>query len=162
MNIDELMTRDVATVTRSASLSDAGRLMFERDCGFLPVVDAPGGTLCGVITDRDICMGGVTQRRPLEMIPVTTSMSADIVTCNATDDVKTAHALMREHRVRRLPVIDDQRHVVGVISLNDLATHCGVAGLPSGVPVKEVATTLAEICEHFPRAAAPLVAEASE
>ncbi len=121
MRVHDLMTRNVATTTPDASLADAARLMWERDCGILPVVETPTGTLCGIITDRDICMGGMTQGRPLHEIPVRCSMVARVWRCAEDDEVRTVEDMMGRYRVRRMPVVDRDQRVIGIVAIDDLA-----------------------------------------
>ncbi len=120
MKIQDVMTRRVCTVSGRASLADAARLMWEKNCGVIPVVD-DAEAIIGVITDRDVCMGALTQARPIHEIPVTMSMSKNVATCRDTDDLETVEAIMAERRIRRVPVVDDTRRAVGIVSLDDLA-----------------------------------------
>ncbi len=74
-----------------------------------------------MITDRDICMAAYLQGAALTAALVTSAMSKQVFCCKADDDIATAEETMREKQVRRLPVVDAQDHLVGVISLNDIA-----------------------------------------
>lgn len=149
MKVQQLMTSEVASVTAAASLADAAQLMWERDCGFVPVVEPGSGRLRGVITDRDICMGALTQGRPLHEIPVERSMNPSPRSCSPRDDIELVEDVMRTARVRRVPVVDGSRRLVGVLSLNDIATAFARRPRQRGRPTSEdVAATLAAICEH--------------
>jgi CBS domain-containing protein len=117
----DIMTRCVATVPAHATLADAAKVMWDKNCGFVPVIDPATEAIAGVVTDRDVCMGAFTQGAPLHAIPVTRSMSPKIAACSPQDVLAKVQETMRTHRVRRLPVLDDQRRVVGVLSLDDLA-----------------------------------------
>jgi CBS-domain-containing membrane protein len=106
--------------------------MWERDCGIVPVVDAEGRVV-GVVTDRDLCMASYTQGRALTAVPVSWVLCGRAVhTCTPSDSIDRAIALMREHRVRRLVVVDGQQKLIGVLSLADIARH--VAELTPGQP----------------------------
>lgn len=129
MNVRELMTSQVWTCAPSDSLNDAARLMWDHDCGVLPVVDR-NGCVGGIITDRDICMGAYTQGADLASLRVADSMSASPVTCAVGDSVQQAARRMAEHRLRRLPVVDEEGKVVGILTINDLATRA--AGSKAG------------------------------
>ncbi|HEY8378174.1 MAG TPA: CBS domain-containing protein [Nannocystis sp.] len=118
--VEELMSRPVYTCTHDETLHTAARRMFERDCGALPVVDHEG-RLIGIVTDRDMCMAAYTQRRLLSEIPVSMAMSTRVFTCRPTDTIDTAEHIMRQRRVRRVPVVDADHHPVGMLSLDDLA-----------------------------------------
>lgn len=150
MRIEDLMTRNVMTVNLNDRASTAGRLMWEGDCGVVPVVDDSGRAV-GMITDRDICMSAVLQDRSPSAIPVSEAMSRELHACMARDEVASAEDLMRRHQVRRLPVLDVDGHPVGILSLADVvrAAEEGTPRRSRRVP-HDVTTTLANICE--PRA----------
>jgi CBS domain-containing protein len=122
MKTRDIMTRDARSCRATDSVNRAAQLMWDNDCGCVPVVDE-AGKIAGMITDRDVCMAAYTQGRPLVEIPVSRAMSSDPITVRESDDVDLADELMRKHRVRRLPVVDVERRLVGVISLSDLARN---------------------------------------
>jgi CBS domain-containing protein len=142
MNVGELMTRDVGTCAASDSMNDAARIMWERDCGCVPVVDGDGKAI-GMITDRDICMAAYTQGRRLMDMTVGSAASKHIVVIGENESLRRAEELMRHARVRRLPVVDAGGHMVGLISLSDLA-RC-VPQLGERVAAHLVGV-LAEVC----------------
>lgn len=121
MKVEHLMTRDVETCAPEANLAQAVMIMWRRDCGFVPVVESPSGRFAGVITDRDICIAVATRHTPAASIPVGETMSRHVFTCAPSDDVRVAMHRMSEGQVRRLPVVDKQGKLSGVVSLNDLA-----------------------------------------
>jgi CBS domain-containing protein len=121
MKIEEVMTRNVLTLDPGATLADAARLMWERDCGFLPVVEPQSQALLGVVTDRDACMAAYTQGATLCCLPVAQAMAKKVMTCKPDDDLARAHELCRRHQLHRLPVTDAQGRLVGIVSVNDLA-----------------------------------------
>jgi len=121
MKIEQVMSREVVVCAEHDSLHRAAELMWENDCGCLPVIAVNGdGTLAGMITDRDIAMAAYIQGKPLTAIQVSDVFSRNVIVCHAEDDVKQAEVLMRDHQVRRLPVVDAKHKVVGIVSLNDL------------------------------------------
>ncbi len=144
MKVKDLMTHDVGACNPDAPLSEAARIMWERDVGFVPVTDRSTGRLCGVVTDRDTCMAAYTQGRPLGDIPVRTAMSHRVFTCREDDDVERVHAIMAEHKVRRLAVTDLRGALTGVVTLNDLARHAQVQSSERS----RVASTLGAIGER--------------
>lgn len=121
--------------------------MWEADIGAVPVLDDKARVV-GMLTDRDICMAAYTQGLPLSQIIAAEVMSKSIVTCAPTDTVARAEELMRANAIRRLPVVDGQRHVVGIVSMNDLARAAATAHRGHG----ELVATMAAICR--PRRAA--------
>jgi len=151
VKIEQLMTREVKACTEADTLGRAAQLMWECDCGCIPVIRADGdGRLAGVVTDRDIAMAAYTQGKQLWAIPVGTAMSHKVITCRANDGVGQAEALMRDNRVRRLPVVDQNERLVGILSLNDLAREAqreAAAGRRGEVGEEGVSKTLASVCQ---------------
>ena len=120
MRLRELMSQPVVTCPVDATVDQAARLMWEHDCGMIPVIDA-GGHLAGVITDRDACMAAYTRGLPLHEIPVSTAMARNVLTIHEDEQVEQAESLMANGQVHRLPVVDTNNWPVGVVSLSDLA-----------------------------------------
>jgi CBS domain-containing protein len=120
MKVRDLMSSALFTCRPADSLAHAARLMWEHDCGLLPVLDRDG-RVGAVITDRDVCMGASTRGSDLESLRVADSMSKTLVTCLADDDVTAAADRMVQHQLRRLPVVDAAGKAIGLLTLNDLA-----------------------------------------
>lgn len=153
MKVENIMTTDVKYCGENDSLSRAAQLMWENDCGFVPVLAIDGQPkLTGVVTDRDICIAAYTQGKSLSEIPVSAAMAHKVISCKPSDDIRQAEALMSQNHVRRLPVTDEKGVLVGIVSINDLALEAEhEAGAKKGapeLPEAEVAETLAAICEH--------------
>ena len=106
------------------------------------------GHIAGVVTDRDICMAAYTRGLPIEAIPVSIAMSSVVHSCTAEDSIETAEDIMRHHQVRRLPVLDKQQKLQGLLSLNDIALAYKHRSLGSAVKATDVAKTLASVSEH--------------
>lgn len=122
MKVENLMTREIQVCKAHETLNRAAQIMWERDCGFIPVIASNGdGALVGVVTDRDIAMATYIQGKPPLAIPLSSVMTRKLVCCHVEDDIAKAETLMRTNQVRRLPVIDLSGHLVGVLSLNDIA-----------------------------------------
>jgi len=148
MRIDKIRSKTAVTVTETQTLNDAAHLMWTHDCGCTPVVDQQG-VIKGMLTDRDIAMAAYLNGCCLSDIPVTRVMTRDVVCCRPGDTVLEVESRMQQHRIRRLPVLDRNKRVVGVISINDLANACG-----KGVAPETLAGTLAAVCERRDRTAA--------
>ena len=148
MKVRELMTNDVETCDPGASLTDAAMAMWRRDCGVVPVVQAPSRKLAGVITDRDICIAAATRHQAPESIEVGQVMRKEVFTCRPEEDVRDALETMRQYRVRRLPVVDASDAVVGILSMNDVVRRAGPVGSKgaAAVPSEDVLTVLKTIC----------------
>ncbi|KKB12730.1 inosine-5-monophosphate dehydrogenase [Devosia geojensis] len=118
MRINEIMTREVRTVTLEHSLQDAARLMGIIDAGFLPVED--NDRLVGTITDRDMALRALAEGLGPET-PVSEVMSREVKYCFEDEDVEHVARNMGEIQVRRLPVVNRDKRLVGVVSLGDMA-----------------------------------------
>ena len=139
MKVADSMTREVRACSVHDSLNAAARVMWEHDCGCVPVVDAQG-RLVGIVTDRDICMATYTQGVPLEAIAVERVMAARVISCARTDDLDTAHRLMRKHEIHRLPVVDSRGRLTGILSLSDIVNQASQAGAAPSEAVEIIAT----------------------
>jgi len=119
--IAEIMTRSIATVQRDETLQAAAKRMQEMDVGSLPVLD--GSAVAGMITDRDIAVRGVAEGRIPQESLVADVMTEDLRFCRADDAVEQVMAEMGDLQVRRLPVLDAENQIVGIVSLADIATR---------------------------------------
>lgn len=151
MNVSELMTRNVKSCSVNDTLQRAAQIMWENDCGIVPILDGDG-RMTGVVTDRDICMAAYTQGKPLWQLPVSVAMAQKVHSIRETEALETAEALMRSARVRRVPVLDGDGRVTGMLSLNDLARHShrSIGQKSNGLSGDSIAKTLAAICERSP------------
>ena len=147
MKVKDIMTASACSIKASQYLNDAAHLMWEFDCGCVPVSDEDE-RIKGVVTDRDICMAAYTNGLPLEAMPVSTAMSAVVYSCSEQDDIEKAEDMMRHHQVRRLPVLDKKQKLKGILSLNDIALAYSNRSLGSSVKATDVAKTLKSVCEH--------------
>ncbi|MGD0674103.1 MAG: CBS domain-containing protein [Polyangiaceae bacterium] len=121
MKVSEIMSAAKACCPTD-DLQRAAQIMWENDCGVVPVVDGETRVV-GMITDRDICMASYTHGQPLWSIPVSSAMATVVYAVHVGDPLETAETLMRRVRVRRLPVLDAEGRLIGILSLNDLARH---------------------------------------
>lgn len=144
MKVKDIMTSEPETCTPRTTLASAAHLMWEADCGILPVVD--DGKLVGVVTDRDMFIALATRDRRASTVTVGEVFNRPVLTCEPEDDVHDAMATMHQGHVRRLPVVGFGGTVLGVISMNDivLATTSAAKELRSD----EVVETFQAICAH--------------
>ena len=120
MKVKELMTSDVKSCGPDTNLAAAAKIMWEDDCGAVPVIDE-GGHVIGMITDRDICIAGATRALAEGEIPVQDVISKVVYTCAPSDDIRQALETMRLRKVRRLPVVDQGGRLTGIVSVHDIA-----------------------------------------
>jgi CBS domain-containing protein len=118
MRVSEVMTRDVQTVRPDQPVQEAASFMLSADAGSIPVTD--GEKLVGMITDRDIAVRGVAKGRGPDTL-VRELMSDDVICARIDDDCDEVASRMSQAQVRRLPVIDEQERLCGIVSLGDLA-----------------------------------------
>ncbi len=127
MRVNDLMTRNPAVCTASSSAQTAAEKMKEHNTGVLPVVeDAYGRRLVGVITDRDLCLAVVASGHDPNHVWVRDCMTPEPVFCTPLDKVETALEVLQRHQVRRVPVVDTDMSVVGIVSLGDMVRHNAV------------------------------------
>lgn len=120
----DVMTRDVVTCTPEDSIVDVARLMKTADIGPVLIVDnETSRTLVGIVTDRDIVIKVVAEGQDVQSTRVGDVMSKKLVTCRAEDDVDVAMNAMAQFQLRRIPVVEDNMRLVGIISQADVATR---------------------------------------
>jgi CBS domain-containing protein len=117
--VHEVMTDRPRCVTPETPVAEAAQLMETEDVGSLPILD--GEQLAGMVTDRDIVIRAVAKGKDPKGMPVREVASRDLVTVHADDDLSDALQLMASHQVRRLPVVDDDNTLVGIVAQADVA-----------------------------------------
>ena len=153
MTIEPIMSREVHRCRPDDTLNYAALTLWERDCGSLPVCAGDGdgeARVIGMLTDRDICMAALFQGKPLHELKVADAMSRDIRVARVDDRPEDIELLMRELKIRRVPVTDDGGRLVGIVSLADFARAArGDESLHrnGAVSERDVGYTLAAICE---------------
>lgn len=121
MKVKEVMSTNVETVGTDASLQDVAKKMLKSDCGAVIVVK--DDRLIGMITDRDIAIRCIAEEHDPVSMEIEKVMTRDILYCRDTDDTDDVVRNMGENRVRRLPVLNAEKRLVGIVSLGDLASH---------------------------------------
>jgi CBS domain-containing protein len=118
MKVSEVMTRDVQTIRPDQKVQEAANFMLSADAGSIPVTD--GERLIGMITDRDIAVRGIAKGYGPDT-PVRELMTDDLIVLRIDDDIEEAASKMSQAQVRRLPVIDEDERLCGIVSLGDLS-----------------------------------------
>jgi CBS domain-containing protein len=155
MKVQEVMHRQVHSCRPDTNLAAAGVVMWDYDCGTLPVVD-DGGHVVGMITDRAIAIAAATKGRPAGEIPVRDVISGTVYSWAPDEDIHAALKTMRHAKVRRLPVVNAEGRLQGILCLNDIALR---AEETHGKHVPELSYedamgTIKAVCEHRPAPAA--------
>jgi CBS domain-containing protein len=147
MKVRDIMTCPPQTCHSSTSLSAASRHMHDSNCGTLVAMD-PQGRLAGILTDRDLAVAICDMAGDPSRIPVDTVMTRRVHTCRPDDDLHTAIAKMARWRVRRLPVVDRDGDVTGMISVDDIVLwgiHHGGLGPHSATRALRVIVASSEV-----------------
>ncbi|MFF6779806.1 CBS domain-containing protein [Streptomyces sp. NPDC012510] len=117
--VRDVMTADPMTVEPQTSVQTVARMMRDENIGAVLVTE--GERLRGLVSDRDLVVRAVAEGGDLDRTTVVQACSDDLVTVGPDDDLGEAVKVMREHSVRRVPVVDKERHPVGIVSIGDLA-----------------------------------------
>lgn len=146
MTVRDLANFDVKVCSPDTDLASAAKIMWDCDCGVVPVVNEERRVL-GMVADRDICIAAATRAAKPSDIQVRDVMSQAVASCKAEDDANIALSIMKQRRVRRLPVLDARGQLAGILSVNDLAMRAdGRAG--AGVSGQAFLDTFKAICTH--------------
>ena len=121
MRIAEVMTTDVEVIDSYVPLTEAAAKMKTLDVGLLPICD--GDKLIGTLTDRDITVRGIAEGYDPSDTKVSDIMSTDLAYCFEDEEIDKALSLMEDRQIRRLPVLDRENRLIGIVSLGDLAIH---------------------------------------
>lgn len=119
MKIQEVMTRQIQKVTPESNLQRVAEIMRDTDVGFVPVWN--GERVTGVLTDRDIVIRGVAREMDPGAVRVMEIMTEEPLCCYADQSVDEVNQLMKERQIRRLPVLNSEDHLVGIVGLGDIA-----------------------------------------
>jgi CBS domain-containing protein len=149
MQIGEIMTHNPACCLPSDSAQKAAAIMRDLDTGVVPVVaDETSNKLAGIVTDRDLCLAVIAEGKDPAEVRVEECMTTTVAYCKEEDDLERALELMRNKAIRRVPVVDDEERVTGILSTADVV-------LQTPVGVDEVSETLKEISEPSAEASLP-------
>ena len=140
MKVEECMCQDVCFVKPDCKVYDAARIMNENHVGCIPVCD-DSKCVVGLITDRDIVLRTVACDKDYKNTPVSEIMTRQVYTCGCKEDVCQVQKTMSQNQIRRIPVLNEQNEMVGILTMGDLAHHGEQIG------DKEFKNTLENICD---------------
>jgi CBS domain-containing protein len=120
MQLNDIMTQYVEVISPELSIQEAAKQMRSLDVGVLPVCD--GDRLVGMLTDRDLTIRAVAEGRDPKITAVEEVMSPEVAYCFEDQDIEDAERVMEKHQIRRLPVLNREKRLVGIVSLGDFAT----------------------------------------
>jgi len=142
MRVEDIMTKEVSYCAPGTNAAEVAEIMWNKNCGSLPVVE-DGGRVIGMVTDRDLFIAlGTQNRRPADLT-VSEIMNKDLSVCAPTDDVSAALTTMAQKQSHRLPVVNGEGLLEGILSLDDIVVRAEGDGLS-----KEVLKTLKTICDR--------------
>ena len=124
MKIREIMSRDPACCVLSDSAQTVAKILCDRNIGSMPVLaDQQSRKLVGMITDRDLCCSVIAQGLDPKTTQIEKLISFPPMSCRDGENIETCERLMQEHQVRRVPIVDAEDRVIGIVSQADLALH---------------------------------------
>lgn len=139
MKVSEIMTAAPTCCCREEKAQQAASIMRNLNVGIVPIIESETDeTLIGLVTDRDLCLRIVALGIDPTAACFESCMSEEIISCNADDNVEKVVALMQKHQIRRVPVVDSQNHIEGIVSLADITVRAHE---------QDIAETITEISE---------------
>jgi CBS domain-containing protein len=141
MKVRDIMVRTAASCRADMNLGEAVEIMWNRNCGFLPIVNAQA-KVTGVITDRDVCVALGTRNSLPGKIKVKDVATPNLFSCKPDDDVRSALLTMAQAKVRRLPVVNAAGWLEGILSMDDVVFHAETINRASEVSAENVVNTL--------------------
>jgi CBS domain-containing protein len=146
MKVQDVMMRTPASCTPETNLGTAVEILWNRDCGMLPVVDARQKVI-GIVTDRDLCVALGTRNKLPGKVTVGEVARGEVHACRAQDDIRVALQTMAQYKVRRLPVVDREGVLEGILSMDNVILHTDIGkwGLTSDLSQEDVIKTLQRI-----------------
>ena len=139
MRINEFMCQDVCFVKPDCKIYDVARIMNENHVGCIPICNEEKNVV-GVLTDRDIVLRSVACDKNAKTTPVSEIMTTNVYTCKSEQDIEDAQYIMEQNQIRRIPIVDNNNKMIGILSTGDLAHHNQKIGEDS------FSTTMEYIC----------------
>lgn len=140
MKVKDCMCQDVYCVKPETKINEIAKMMCEKHIGCIPVCDN-NNCICGILTDRDILLRTVACNKDINNTTANDIMSTNVCTCKEDDEMSNAESKMGNNKIRRLPVCDEKNHVIGILTLGDLAHNDIQLG------TQQICNTLTNICD---------------
>ena len=138
MKVKDCMCKDVAFLTPDATIQDCAKLMSSKHIGCIPVCDT-NKKVVGIVTDRDVILRSIAWDKDVKTTPLSDIMTTEVYYCNENDEVNYAQSTMSTEQIRRLPVVNEQDQIVGIITLGNLCAN-------QYVDTDGIGETLEDIC----------------
>lgn len=140
MKVKDCMCTTVCCVKPETKISEIAKIMNDNHIGCVPVCDN-NNQICGILTDRDIILRSIACDKDVKTTTASDIMSTNVCTCKDNDDMKIVEETMAKNKVRRLPVCNEDNHVIGILTLGNLAQNDSQLGRV------DVCTTINQICD---------------
>ena len=147
MKVQDIMTQEVRFCGPDTNLAAATEILWQNNCGTLPVLDSDG-KLLGVITDRDMCIALGTRNCRASELAVCEVATKPVFTCGPNDDTHAALKTLRQHQIRRMPVIGADGKLAGILCLDEIVLNVQKTEGKEGISYDDVVNTMKAICEH--------------
>jgi CBS domain-containing protein len=145
MRIKHVMTKDPTCCVPSDTVQHVAKIMRDEDTGVVPIIEnEQSRKVIGIVTDRDLCMNVVAEGRDSCTTQVHESMTTTVVSCSPQDSVDKATELMRENQIRRIPVVDEQHQLVGIVALADIVGRADLRTTETHETLKTVSAPTSE------------------
>lgn len=138
MKVKDCMCTNVYSITPNSTIKDCAKIMCDNHIGCIPVCDT-SSHIVGLVTDRDLILRSIACDKDVNNTPISEIMTCKVCACNSEIDIKEAEDLMSKNQIRRLPVVDNNNKIIGIITLGDLAKN-------TNITIDDVSTTLENIC----------------
>ena len=150
MKCNEVMTKNPVCCLPNDNLVKVAQLMKNSDIGAIPIIEnEETKMLVGILSDRDLVLKIVAEERDPQSTKVEDVMTRKVVTCQTDDDLEKALDLMTEHQLRRIPIIDSENRIIGIIAQADVATRLNQPE-KTGEIVKEISQSKSKLLPHIP------------
>jgi CBS domain-containing protein len=144
MKVKHVMTKDPTCCVPSDTAQRAAKIMRDEDVGVVPVIEnEQSREVVGIVTDRDLCMNVVAEGRDPRTTQVHECMTMTVVSCSPQDSVEKATELMRENQIRRIPVVDEQHRLVGIVAMADIVGRANLRTTETHETLKTVSAPTA-------------------
>ena len=140
MKVKDFMIKNVCCATPDTKISDVAKMMSENHIGSIPVCDSQN-SICGILTDRDIILRTIACDKDVKSTPVSEIMTTNVCTCDENEDMSNAENKMGTNKVRRLPVCDNNKKVIGILTLGDIAQN------RAKLDDREICITFEDVCD---------------
>ena len=151
MSIQDIMTKEVTVCTADTNAAQAAELMWNHDCGFLPVVEDDTGRLIGIVTDRDLFIALGTRGLRAADLGVRDVMQTEVLTCSSESRLRTALNVIATYQLHRLPVVNEEKALTGILSLHDIILYSKHRENGTGVSYDDIVRALMLIGRRGPR-----------